>query len=75
MKKIFSLVIMATLTSFSIMGCKSSEDGNVVNISILNSKPEISLTIESFIKEFEDKNEDIRIQTINIIRLILIEIN
>lgn len=64
MKRIFSLICMSALTLFFLTGCGSEADDNVVNISILNSKPEISQAIEKVIKEFEDKNEDIRIKSV-----------
>lgn len=64
MKKIFSLVTMAAFTLSLLAGCGKVEDDNIVNISILNSKPEIVAALENVIKEFENENEDIRIKTV-----------
>ena len=64
MKKIFSLVVMAALTVSCLGGCGKAYDDNVVNISILSSKPEIFVALDNVIKEFEEENEDIRIKSV-----------
>lgn len=64
MKKIFSLVVMAALTVSCLAGCGKAYDDNVVNISILSSKPEIVVALDNVIKEFEEENEDIRIKSV-----------
>ena len=64
MKKILSLGIISVLSLTLLTGCKSTEDSNVVNISILNSKPEIFSQLESVSKDFMSENKDINIKLV-----------
>ncbi|WP_455795846.1 ABC transporter substrate-binding protein [Clostridium butyricum] len=64
MKKIICSMIVSILILTSFTGCKSSDKSNVVNISILNSKPEITVALHEAAKDFMEENEDINIKLV-----------
>ncbi len=64
MRRIVTLCIICIFTLSLLTGCGNSADNNVINISILNSKPEIADALETALSEFEKENEDIRIKTV-----------
>lgn len=64
MKRIFCMVAISMVTLSLFTGCGKKDDDNIVNISILNSKPEIAMALEDIIDDFEDENKDIRIKTV-----------
>ena len=64
MRRIVTLCIICIFTLSLLTGCGNSADNNVINISILNSKPEIADALETALNEFEKENEDIRIKTV-----------
>lgn len=65
MKRILSIFTMFILMMSLITGCSvTKEDDNIVNISILNSKPEITAVLENAIDEFSKENKDINIKIV-----------
>lgn len=65
MKKILSLFIICIFTISMFGGCSITEDDdNVVNISILNSKPEIEDALRNVINEFTKENSDINVKLV-----------
>lgn len=66
MKKILCLGI-ACVVSIALSGCSvkgTRNDDNVVNISILNSKTEITGALENVINDFMDDNKNINIKLV-----------
>lgn len=64
MKKLVRIVSTLFL-GFSLSGCMNVEEQkNIVNISILNSKPEIQSILEEAVREFEEENSDIRVKIV-----------
>ena len=64
MRRIISLCILSLLSISMLSGCSKSEKNGVVNISILSSKPEITVYLENAIDEFTKENEDINIKIV-----------
>ncbi|MDD6796523.1 MAG: ABC transporter substrate-binding protein [Clostridiaceae bacterium] len=65
MKRILSLCMVCILTSTLLFGCtKSNSNDNVVNISILNSKPELEEQLNNLIEQFSKDNSDINIKVV-----------
>ena len=64
MRRRISLCITCIIAIFMLSGCNTGRDKGVVNISILNSKPEITLYLEEAINEFTKENEDINIKIV-----------
>ncbi|MBE6021708.1 MAG: carbohydrate ABC transporter substrate-binding protein [Cellulosilyticum sp.] len=58
--------ISTILLSMALVGCNASsiDNENVVNISILNSKPELQAIFEEAINKFEEAHPDINIKII-----------
>jgi len=64
MKKFTKLMGMGILM-MSLVGCASQlEDDEVVNISILNSKPELQTVLQQAVNEFETAHPDINIKVV-----------
>lgn len=65
MKRILSTSIICILMMLLLSGCGTKkEDDNIVNISILNSKPEITVALENVIEKFSEENKDINIKLV-----------
>lgn len=65
MKKILSRVVIVLFMTLILSGCAHGDKSiGVVNISILNSKPEIQVALEDAAKEFSKKNTNIKIKII-----------
>lgn len=65
MKKILSRVVIVLFMTLILSGCAHGDKNiGVVNISILNSKPEIQVALEDAAKEFSEKNTNIKIKII-----------
>lgn len=60
MKKI-SYICLVGILSLLLTSCGTHSDDNIVNISILNSKPEISANLDNAIKEFTKENNNINL--------------
>lgn len=63
MKKI-SYICLVGILSLLLTSCGTHSDDNIVNISILNSKPEISANLDNAIKEFTKENNNINIKIV-----------
>ncbi len=63
MKKISYMCLIGIL-SLLLTSCGSNADDNIVNISILNSKPEISTELNNAVKEFTKENNNINIKIV-----------
>lgn len=63
MKKI-SYICLVGIISLLLTSCGTHSDDNIVNISILNSKPEISANLDNAIKEFTKENNNINIKIV-----------
>ncbi|WP_294405832.1 ABC transporter substrate-binding protein [uncultured Clostridium sp.] len=63
MKKI-SYICAAALLSLLLTSCKANYKDNIVNISILNSKPEIVAELNDVIKDFTKENSNINIKVV-----------
>jgi raffinose/stachyose/melibiose transport system substrate-binding protein len=65
MKRILATSIIFVLVMSLMSGCGTKkEDDNIVNISILNSKPEIAVALENVIEKFSEENKDINIKLV-----------
>lgn len=64
MKKIACACLVSILSLSVLTGCGSAQDNNIVNISLLNSKPEIVNAINSVIDDFTAENNHINIKTV-----------
>ena len=65
MKKLLSLCVVCIFTITMFAGCKNnSESNNIVNISILSSKPEIESALNKAINEFTKENSDINVKIV-----------
>ena len=61
----FTKMLSIALLGASLVGCgQTMSEENVVNISLLNSKPELQMALDKAIDEFEAANPDIRIKLI-----------
>lgn len=63
MKKI-SYICTIALLSLLLTSCGTNSKDNIVNISILNSKPEIKANLDDVIKEFTKENSNINIKVV-----------
>lgn len=68
MKKLVSLFLVCITSITLFAGCsnKKGASDNVVNISILNSKPELESELSSLINEFTKENSDINIKIVKV---------
>lgn len=67
MKKIVSLGIACVVLILALSGCSAkgtTNDDNVINISILNSKSEITEALENVINDFMHDNKDMNIKLV-----------
>ncbi|MGN0143645.1 MAG: ABC transporter substrate-binding protein [Clostridium sp.] len=65
MKKIAFLSLIIFFISTFFIACGTDENNsNIVNISILNSKPEISAALDEAAREFMNENKDINIKIV-----------
>ena len=64
MKKIAYTSIISILSLLLFTGCGNNSDDNIINISILNSKPEIVNALNDIIEDFTEENSDINIKLV-----------
>lgn len=64
MKKIVLACIISALSLSLFTGCRNTDNDNIVNISILNSKPEITSALNDIIDNFTEENSDVQIKVI-----------
>lgn len=64
MKKIAYTSIVSVLSFLLFTGCGNTSDDNIVNISILNSKPEITYALNNIIENFTKENSDVNINIV-----------
>lgn len=62
-KTIGKLLVMTTLAG-ALVGCSSSDEKNVVNISIFNTKPEIQTALEEASKTFTEVHPNINVKVL-----------
>lgn len=65
MRKILSTLMICVFTISMLGGCSSiKKDDNVVNISMLSSKPELEEQLKNVINEFTKENSDINVKLV-----------
>lgn len=64
MKKISYMCILSILSLLLFTACGTDSNNNIVNISILNSKPEITDALNDAVKEFTKENSNINIKIV-----------
>ena len=63
MKKIMYMCVAGVL-SLLLTSCNTNSDHNIINISILNSKPEITASLDNVIKDFTKEYDNININIV-----------
>lgn len=64
MKRLTYIFITSILSISIFTSCGTNSNNNIVNISILNSKPEISNALNNAIEQFTEENENINIKIV-----------